>query len=449
MQEDYFLPLRDIPTGGLPWMSVNKKVLLLLSVFSSALGLFITLGFLFIKYPDFPSKLLSFKEGLAKIAPRPYVVYSGSMEPAIKTASVIVSVPQKNYYQGDVITFSPSGNSKDLVTHRIALKQFPEGVDGTPTYLTAGDANEDFDNWEITNEKIIGKVAFSIPYVGYIADFAKKPQGFILLVVVPATIVIYEELKMLKGEIAKFFSGLTRKIFKKKSLVNLLPKKENRGLPKAAALAPVFGALMVILAFSAAYFIDIEDSIGNIFDAGVWGPSVTVTPTPSPTPTPGVAQTLVVNEVMPDTTCSQGNIEAQWIELYNGYTSAINPKNFKITDGTNTVDLVTANNLSIPSGGFLLLSHNSAIWNDNTGCWDDHGVQTGNLGGTLNIDVGQLQLIGTDGVTVIDTVIWGSNSLTPSQNESIERNPDGWDSAFGTNFAEGDFVERTTPQPGL
>src|SRR3989344_162916 len=152
-------------------MSVNKKVFRLLFVFSSALGFFIAFGFLLIKYPELPSKILSFKEGLTKAAPRPYVVYSGSMEPAIKTASVIVSIPRKDYFQGDIITFSPSGSSKDLVTHRIALKQFPEGVTGYPTYLTSGDANEDFDNWEITNDKIIGKIAFSIPYLGYIADF--------------------------------------------------------------------------------------------------------------------------------------------------------------------------------------------------------------------------------------------------------------------------------------
>src|SRR3989304_10012893 len=132
-------------------MSVKKKVLILLSVFSSALGLFIAFGLLLIKYPNFPSKLLSFKEGLAKAAPRPYVVYSGSMEPAIQTASVIVSIPRKDYFQGDIITFSPSGSSKDLVTHRIALKQFPEGVIGSPTYLTAGDANKNFDSWEITD----------------------------------------------------------------------------------------------------------------------------------------------------------------------------------------------------------------------------------------------------------------------------------------------------------
>lgn len=427
-------------------MSVNKKVLILSAVFSSVLVIFIGLGFLLIKFPNLPSRITAARDHLAEIAPRPYVVYSGSMEPAIKTASVIVSIPSQNYLQGDIITFSPSGSSKDFVTHRIALKKYPEGVGGEPTYLTAGDANEDFDTWEISNDKIVGKVVLTIPYIGYAADFAKKPQGFLLLVVVPATIVIYEELKSVRREIAKFLGPILQKFLKKRPLINLLPPKGGGGLPRPVAIAPILGAFLVIFAFTVAYFLDVENSVGNIFGAGVWGPSTTVTASPSPTPTPGVAQTLVINEVLPDSSCFQGNIEAQWIELYNGYPNAINPKNFKITDGTNTVDLVTANNLSIPSGGFLLLAHNSAIWNS---CYSDNGVQTGNLGGQLNIDVGKLQLIGTDGTTVIDTVIWGTNSLNPIQNESIEREPDGWDSAFGTSFAESDFVENTTPQPGL
>jgi signal peptidase len=248
-------------------MSVNKKVLTLSAVFSSALALFIGLGFLFIKFPDLPSRIAAARDYVAKIAPRPYVVYSGSMEPAIKTGSVILSIPTQNYLQGDIVTFSPSGSSKDLVTHRIALKKYPEGVDGNPSYLTAGDANEDYDNWEITNDNIIGKVVLTIPYVGYAADFAKKPQGFLLLVVVPATIVIYEELKSLRKELAKSLSGIFGKIFKKKSLINLLPPKSQGGLPKAWAIAPVLGAFLVILAFSAAYFFDVETSLANIFGA--------------------------------------------------------------------------------------------------------------------------------------------------------------------------------------
>ncbi len=249
-------------------MSVNKKVFILSVGTSIALALFSAVGFLLIKFPNLFQEIGPFTERLTASAPRPYVVYSGSMGPTIKTGSVIVSIPSQNYVQGDIITFSPSGGAKNLVTHRIALKKYPEGVGNAPTYLTAGDANEDFDSWEIADDKIIGKVALVIPYLGYAADFAKKPQGFLLLVVVPATIVIYEELKSLKREIAKFFSGFTRKIFKKKSSpINLLPSKPDGKFPKVAALIPALGAFLVILAFSAAYFFDIETSLANIFGA--------------------------------------------------------------------------------------------------------------------------------------------------------------------------------------
>lgn len=195
------------------------------------------------------------------------------------------------------------------------------------------------------------------------------------------------------------------------------------------------------------FFSDSENSVDNILSAWTEEVEPSSTPSPTPTPTPGLAQTLVINEVLPNPSCSQGNTEAQWIEFYNGFSFSVNPKNFKITDGTNTIDLVTANNLTIPAGGLLLLAHNSAIWNN---CWEDNGTQTGNLGGTLNIDTGHLQLIGTDGTTVIDDVRWGDpTNLDPQQDESIARTPNGWDSAFGADFNENDFSVYATPSAGL
>ncbi|OGM59419.1 signal peptidase I, partial [Candidatus Woesebacteria bacterium RIFCSPLOWO2_01_FULL_39_10] len=137
--------------------------------------------------------------GVLLAFPRTYLVQSGSMEPAIKTGSIVITLPSSVYSQGEVITFSK--NSKNIVTHRIQAKLYPEGASSSPVYKTAGDANENFDNWEVNNSDIIGKVVFSVPYVGYVADFAKKPQGFILLVIIPATIIIYEELKNIIREL--------------------------------------------------------------------------------------------------------------------------------------------------------------------------------------------------------------------------------------------------------
>jgi signal peptidase I len=297
-------------------ITIKKKTLYLwIGIVSSLLALFSTVGFLLIKFPGLletrPSSISSY---LTSVAPHPYVVYSGSMEPAIKTGSVIVSIPSKNYVQGDIITFSPSGSTRDLVTHRIAVKNYPEGVNAEPSYLTAGDANDDFDSWEITNDKIVGKVALSIPYLGYAADFAKTPKGFIFLVIIPATIVVYEELKMLKGEASKFFSRFFGKNRKKGSTIqiNLLPKKENRGISKGFAIAPILGAFFVILAVSAAYFSDIEKSANNILGAAEsyisplrssapTNQEVILTETPTPTPTLSPSTTPTETETVTPT----------------------------------------------------------------------------------------------------------------------------------------------------
>lgn len=187
------------------------------------------------------------KASLVSTIPRAYVIQSGSMEPAIKTASIVVSSPQPNYFTGDIITFRPEGRAMDFVTHRIEFKDFPNGVDNEPIYKTSGDANEDFDIWEVTNEQIVGKVVFSVPYLGYVADFAKKPQGFILLVIVPATIVIYEELRFLREILFKSLKKLKKK--------KIEDHKRRGGLPKIATIIPIFGAAILLIGLANSFFL--------------------------------------------------------------------------------------------------------------------------------------------------------------------------------------------------
>lgn len=187
--------------------------------------------------------------------PKAYVVQSGSMEPAIKTASLVITLPQSAYNQNDIITFRKNGNAKQIITHRINFKLYPEGIDN-PVYKTSGDANEDFDAFSVTNDQIIGRAAISIPYLGYIVDFAKRPQGFILLVIVPATIIIYEELKYLLREAKK-------KLVKSKNNTSsttlrrtMSEKREKRSflLRNLSILIPSAGAFFVVVGISASYF---------------------------------------------------------------------------------------------------------------------------------------------------------------------------------------------------
>ncbi len=128
------------------------------------------------------------------------IVQSGSMEPAIKMGSVVMVKPAEDYKIGDVITFGPYSKTKAPTSHRIYDIKV---VDGQPVYITKGDVNNAPDTREIKKSDIVGKVLFSVPYMGYAVDFAKKPMGFALIIIVPAAIIIIDEIKKIYGEIRK------------------------------------------------------------------------------------------------------------------------------------------------------------------------------------------------------------------------------------------------------
>ena len=128
------------------------------------------------------------------------IVQSGSMEPAIKTGSIVVIHQKTNYQVGDIITFFFNYRDTVPTTHRITEVSTE---DGEVRYQTKGDANESQDPQLIEKEVVIGKVLFSVPYVGYILDFAKKPLGFTLIIGLPAAFVIFDEILKINAEVRK------------------------------------------------------------------------------------------------------------------------------------------------------------------------------------------------------------------------------------------------------
>jgi len=128
------------------------------------------------------------------------VVQSGSMAPAIKMGSIVAVKPADDYKIGDVITFGPYTRTKAPTSHRIYDIKV---IDGQPVYITKGDANNAPDAREITKRDVLGKVLFSVPYVGFAVDFAKKPIGFALIIIVPAAIIIGDEIKKIYEEVKK------------------------------------------------------------------------------------------------------------------------------------------------------------------------------------------------------------------------------------------------------
>lgn len=128
------------------------------------------------------------------------IVLSGSMEPTIKTGSIILIHPEAAYTVGDIVTFGKDTKTNIPTTHRLVASHIENGI---LYFNTKGDANEDPDPDQITQKDIEGKVLFSIPYLGYVIDFAKHPLGFFLLVIVPALIIVLDEARKIFVEMRR------------------------------------------------------------------------------------------------------------------------------------------------------------------------------------------------------------------------------------------------------
>lgn len=122
-------------------------------------------------------------------------VQSQSMTPALQKGDLITvtRVPVGQLAQGDVVTFVNPRNPEQTITHRIA--QLPSAQNGQKI-VTKGDTNAAEDA-AIAPEMVVGKVGHRVPIVGYAIDVVRKPLGLLLVVYVPATIIVTQELRRL------------------------------------------------------------------------------------------------------------------------------------------------------------------------------------------------------------------------------------------------------------
>lgn len=368
---------------------------------------------------------------------KPYVVLSGSMEPALPTGSVVLIRPKLfGYAQGDIITFKQG--KQNVVTHRV--HQFQQ-VDNDIAYITKGDANEEADQGVVEKGQVLGAVNYSIPYLGYLVKFSQTPQGFILFVIIPATIIVYEELKNIRQEIAKNLAKLRRSNSPKHS--NKSNSKSNSNATKYAAAVPIIAMIFIITSVSAAYFSDREKSQSNVLLAAeTWDP-----PTPEPTPV-GQVEHVVINEVLYDLGTNQG-VESnfEWIELYNPALSSAVLDGWSISDNSDTASISA---LTIPGNGFAILSRSTQTELESTGWSFPAGTQFYQINLIQLSNDGDELILRDLSKSVIDAISYGDNTnqLNPSipdvdPGHSIERFPVGTD--IDTNT---EWIDQASPSPG-
>jgi signal peptidase len=112
-----------------------------------------------------------------------FVVLTPSMTPAIEPGDVVIVAERDpaTVVEGDVITFA-RGTSDVPVTHRVT--GVVETADGL-AFETQGDANEGPDPGLVPAANLVGVVALTIPYIGYVVQFAGTRAGFVALVLLP------------------------------------------------------------------------------------------------------------------------------------------------------------------------------------------------------------------------------------------------------------------------
>lgn len=149
------------------------------------------------------------------VAPRalgvqPLIVLTGSMEPTLPTGGLAFMRPLADptvlegatpavdpdwqptsaIRAGDIITFRIARDPRQTISHRVvAVIDDERGR----RFETRGDASPRPDPQPVPAESVVGTVIFSVPRLGYIADWLRHGESFIVLVGAPTLLVVLTE----------------------------------------------------------------------------------------------------------------------------------------------------------------------------------------------------------------------------------------------------------------
>ena len=103
-----------------------------------------------------------------------FVVVSGSMEPEIPVGSLVYveGIAPEDVQVEDVIAFYGGRDANAIITHRVVENRIIMGE-----FITKGDANQTNDMNPVSYHNLIGRVEWSVPQVGMIAQLLTGAEG--------------------------------------------------------------------------------------------------------------------------------------------------------------------------------------------------------------------------------------------------------------------------------
>ena len=128
--------------------------------------------------------------GARVVGLRVFTVLSGSMEPTYHVGALIYvkSVDYTELEAGDVITFMLDENT--VATHRITEVVPDEDDPDVLRFRTKGDANDSEDASLVHYKNVIGTPVFTIPCLGYVANYIQNPPGTYIAIAVGAILLL-------------------------------------------------------------------------------------------------------------------------------------------------------------------------------------------------------------------------------------------------------------------
>lgn len=118
-------------------------------------------------------------------------VRSSSMEPALPPGTLVVVRPTElgGIEPGMVLTYQIKSGEPTLVTHRVTQRMLL--ADGSPVFITKGDANPRPDLDPVKPVQIRGTVWYAIPYLGWVANLLTGELRTVLVSALVGGLLIY------------------------------------------------------------------------------------------------------------------------------------------------------------------------------------------------------------------------------------------------------------------
>ncbi len=125
-------------------------------------------------------------------------VTGGSMGSALPSGSVAVTrtIDFRDVHVGDVVAFQHSGSATTVVHRVVAINETDDGR----VAVTRGDANgaDDADGLSLQNGRG-DRVAYYVPWIGYVLVFAQSPAGIVVMIAAAVTALLMRTGKRSSG----------------------------------------------------------------------------------------------------------------------------------------------------------------------------------------------------------------------------------------------------------